>query len=142
MTTEEKNQIIRLRKAGKSLTQIADETGISRNTVKTFCRRNGLTGDAETMLELIITDEPFVKPCQCCGKPVLQTPGRKEKRFCSDDCRTRFWNRHFTETKRPALVTCTCPVCGSEFYAYGNRNRKYCSHECYIEARFGGAACN
>ena len=35
----------------------------------------------------------------------------------------------------------TCPSCGSTFYAYGNRNRKYCSHECYVEARFGGAAC-
>ena len=142
MTAEEKNQIVQLRKAGKSLTQIAEETGITRNTVKTFCRRNGLTGDVDAMPELIITDEPFEKPCQCCGKPVLQTPGRKEKRFCSDDCRTRYWNRHLGELKRPAMTVCTCPVCGSEFYAYRNRNRRYCSHECYIQERFGGVACN
>ena len=56
MTTEQKNQIAQLRKAGKSLTQIADETGIPRNTVKTFCRRIGLTGDTESMPELVITD--------------------------------------------------------------------------------------
>ncbi len=31
-----------------------------------------------------------------------------------------------------------CPRCGSTFRAYRNRNRKYCSHECYIADRFGG----
>ena len=92
MTTEQKNQIAQLRKAGKSLTQIADEIGIPRNTVKTFCRRIGLTGDTESMPELVITDESVVKPCQFCGKPLVQMPGRKEKRFCSDACRTHFWN--------------------------------------------------
>jgi hypothetical protein len=29
-----------------------------------------------------------------------------------------------------------CQFCGAEFAAYGNCNRKYCSHECYINARF------
>ena len=142
MTTEQKNQIAQLRKAGKSLTQIADEIGIPRNTVKTFCRRIGLTGDTESMPELVITDESVVKPCQLCGKPLVQMPGRKEKRFCSDACRTRFWNTHLAEAERDGMTEYTCPVCGSRFHAYGNRNRKYCSHECYIEARFGGAACS
>ena len=31
-----------------------------------------------------------------------------------------------------------CPVCKKTFTVYGNANRKYCSHECYIEDRFGG----
>ena len=35
----------------------------------------------------------------------------------------------------------TCPACGKTFSAYGKRNRKYCSHECYIIDRFGGVAC-
>ena len=140
MTIEEKKQIVVLRKAGKSLTQIADELGVSRNTIKTFCRRNGLSGDADSMPELIT--DPFEKPCRCCGKPVIQMPGRKEKRFCSDECRTRFWNTHLAEAERDGMTEYTCPVCGSRFHAYGNRNRKYCSHECYIEARFGGAACS
>ncbi|RXM53885.1 RNA polymerase subunit sigma-70, partial [Clostridium tetani] len=26
--------------------------------------------------------------------------------------------------------------CGKEFSAYGNKNRKYCSHNCYIRDRF------
>ncbi len=138
MTTEEKKQIVVLRKAGKSLTQIADELGISRNTVKAFCRRNDLSGDSD----VIIIEEPFEKPCQFCGKPLVQMPGRKEKRFCSDACRTRFWNTHLADAERDGMTEYACPVCGSRFHAYGNRNRKYCSHECYIEARFGGAACS
>ena len=44
--------------------------------------------------------------------------------------------------KRKAMYEYTCPTCGSTFYAYGNRSRKYCSHECYIAARFGGAVCD
>ena len=139
MTTDEKNRIVNMRRDGRSLTEIADALGLSRNTVKSFCRRNGLTVD---MPELIITDEPCEKPCQFCGQPVMQSPGRREKKFCSDTCRTKFWNAHIGKIKRDAMQEYRCPACGGIFYAYDNRHRKYCSHECYIEARFGGAACN
>ena len=40
MTPDEKSRLIAMRKAGRSYTEIADELGISKNTVKTFCRRN------------------------------------------------------------------------------------------------------
>ena len=30
----------------------------------------------------------------------------------------------------------TCKQCGKKFTSYGNRNRKYCSHKCYIYHRF------
>jgi len=33
-------------------------------------------------------------------------------------------------------LTMTCARCGKEFTSYGNKNRKYCSHDCYIKARF------
>ena len=77
--------------------------------------------------------------CNCCGKPVAQNPGRKEKKFCSDACRTRWWNSHLDLVKRKAIYHFTCPTCGREFTAYGNAHRKYCSHTGYIEDRFGGA---
>lgn len=141
MTKEQKNRISRLRQAGFSYNQIADELGISKNTVSTFCRRNGLTGPAEGISEMPADDIPAEKPCRQCGKPVAQTPGRKEKKFCSDLCRNRWWNAHLSQVKRKAMYAYTCPTCGGTFFAYGNRNRKYCSHECYIEGRFGGAAC-
>ena len=140
MTNEQKKRISSLRKEGYSYSQIARELGINENTVKTFCRRNGLTGDAGKMPEPVfqgITEQP----CRQCGKPVIQYPGRKEKKFCCDTCRNKWWNSHLGQVKRKAMYEYTCPSCGSTFYAYGNRNRKYCSHECYVEARFGGAAC-
>ena len=31
-----------------------------------------------------------------------------------------------------------CEKCGKKFISYGNKDRKYCCHECYIEDRFGG----
>lgn len=44
MTNEEKDQIIQMRKNGVSCTKIGRALGLSENTVKTFCRRNGLIG--------------------------------------------------------------------------------------------------
>ncbi len=140
MTNEQKNRISSLRKEGYSYSQVAQELGINENTVKTFCRRNGLTGDAGKMPEPVFQGITQ-KPCRQCGKPVTQYPGRKEKKFCCDACRNKWWNSHLGQVKRKAMYEYTCPSCGSTFYAYGNRNRKYCSHECYVEARFGGAAC-
>ena len=137
MTADEKNRILILRKAGRSLTEIADETGISRNTVKSFCRRQGLRDTPDTP----ITDAAQEKTCRFCGKPMMVYPGRKEKKFCSDACRNKYWNTHIGETRRAAMLEHTCPACGKTFYAYGIRNRKYCSHECYIVARFGGTVC-
>lgn len=77
--------------------------------------------------------------CECCGKEVMQKPGRKLKRFCSDKCRNAWWNQHQDQVNKKANYEYVCPCCKKTFIAYGNANRKYCSHECYIEDRFGGA---
>ena len=81
------------------------------------------------------------QPCKYCGAMILEIPGRKEKKFCSDDCRNRWWNKHLAEATRKNMSNYVCPACGKTFSAYGKRNRKYCSHECYITDRFGGVAC-
>ena len=138
MTTVQKNEGIRMRKSGLGYTKIAEELGISKNTVKSFCRRNRLAGEAAAVAS---ADTQEVKYCLHCGRQVMQNPGRKEKKFCSDLCRNRYWNSHLDQVQRKAMYEYTCPTCGAVFHAYGNRNRKYCSHKCYIEARFGGAAC-
>ena len=135
MTNEQRAAIKEYRNNGYGYKKISRLTGICESTVKTFCRRNGLGGN---------TQEPTSeteKTCINCGKPIVQYPGRKEKKFCSDSCRNRWWNSHLNLVKRKAMYEFVCPTCGKTFSAYGNRNRKYCSHECYIEDRFGGAAC-
>lgn len=134
MTNEEKEKVLLLRRAGRSYNQIASETGIPVGTVKTFCRRNNVEVDTEGT---VIPAK--VSKCHFCGKPVTQVPGRKEKKFCSNTCRDKWWNAHLSEIKRDAMDECECPVCGKKFYAYPKRHRKYCSHACYIKGRFGGA---
>ena len=38
--------------------------------------------------------------------------------------------------KETALYEKTCVYCGKAFIVYGNRNRRYCQHECYVHDRF------
>ena len=42
------------------------------------------------------------------------------------------------DVDRRAIYECVCECCGKTFSSYGNKNRKYCSHSCYIKGRFGG----
>ena len=51
MTDEQKQQIIRLRKKGCGYTAVANKVGISKDTVKSFCRRNGLAGEMAAVQE-------------------------------------------------------------------------------------------
>ena len=43
MTDEQKEKIIRFRSMGRGYADIGKELGISKDTVKSFCRRNSLT---------------------------------------------------------------------------------------------------
>ena len=45
MTNNEKNEIALLRKAGRSMNDIADELKLSRNTVKSFQDQHKLSAD-------------------------------------------------------------------------------------------------
>ena len=140
MTTAEKARITALRNTGLGYKRIAQELGISENSVKTFCRRNGLTAETRKADDAA----PPITPlgvCLFCGEPVTQLPGRKKKKFCCKDHRNRWWNQHICDEKRGAMDVFTCPGCGTEFYAYRRHGRKYCSHECYVKARFGGGSC-
>lgn len=140
MTEEQKTQIVDLRGEGYGYVRIAQALGISENTVKSFCRRKKLVGKAvppQVMPPTVREEKHF---CLCCGEAVVQTPGRKEKKFCSDRCRNRWWNSHLDQVRRNANYEFVCPQCKKPFTAYGNAKRKYCSHECYIAHRFGGGA--
>ena len=134
MTDNQKIQIRQLRESGYSYNKISEVTGVSQNTIKTFCRRNGLGGNLAAK-ETNLSGE---HKCLTCGVPVPQTIGRKVKKFCSDSCRMKWWKNHPQYINRKAIYKFECACCHKPFEAYGNANRKYCSHECYIEDRFGG----
>ena len=130
MTDEQKEKITALRHEGSGYTAIANSLGISKDTVKSFCRRNGLTG---TMAREITSDK-----CRECGKRLPQSSGTKPRIFCSEECRVKWWHEHPDKINQRAVYSFVCAFCGKNFTAYGNRHRKYCSHECYINARFRG----
>ena len=133
MTTNERRALTTYRQQGYGYKKIAQIMELSVNTVKTYCKRNALGG-------VVAPQNPsrMEKVCKCCGAPLVQTPGRKPKVFCSDSCRTKWWNTH------PELVNhrdgrqVVCGHCGQVFSVGKNSARKYCSHGCYIADRFHG----
>lgn len=127
MTDEERNRVRTLRNRGLSYKQVADEVGLSINTVKTFCRRDNRNPAPETA-------EGF---CRFCGKKLIQAPGARSRKYCSRKCKEKYWTAHRSELAHKITYTCTCAHCGKEFTFYGKRDRKYCSKECYFAERFG-----
>lgn len=134
MNIQQKTEIASLRSKGYGYTKIAQVLGLSKNTVKSYCRRNNLSGEA------LLNGTDMLVPSYCleCGKPIVQTPGRKKKKFCSDECRHKWWNARPERIARKAVYSYTCAGCGKPFTAYGNSRRKYCCHACYIADRFKG----
>ena len=107
--------------------EIGEKLGLSPDTVKTFCRRNTPREDR--------TEASASSQCRNCGAPVHPLPGRRERLFCSPACRTVYWRKHNLLGKDPRY----CAGCGA-LLTGGSASRKYCSHACYIKARFGGNA--
>lgn len=139
MTNEQREKITALRHQSFGYTAIANSVGLSKDSVKAYCRSHGLAGEKAESHSLA---EVPTQLCLNCGKTLIQFPRRKQKKFCCPECRTAWWNAHPDAVKQKAVYTFICPECGKKFTAYGNAKRKYCSHDCYIAARFkGGDAC-
>lgn len=121
--------------AGYGYSVIADKLGISVDTVKTHCKRHGLSSKEidKSRLGMQAADLHY---CQECGEVVMQPPKRKFKKFCSDKCRMKWWNTHQFLIKKEANYYIVCKNCGKQFVSYGNKERKYCCHTCYIQDRF------
>jgi endogenous inhibitor of DNA gyrase (YacG/DUF329 family) len=121
MTNKDKSAIISMRDKWYSYGKIADKLGLPQNTVKSVCHR-----EAEKK-----------KRCRNCRAPLSQKHGGKPRAFCSDECRIAWWKKHPEEINRKAYYSLTCAYCGKSFESYGHKERKYCSHACYIAERFG-----
>ncbi len=80
---------------------------------------------------------PIITACQNCGAEIVQRPKVKQRRFCCNECRNQWWNQHLDEVKRKTYYEIICRYCGKVTTVYGDSRRKYCSHECYIQHRFG-----
>lgn len=131
MTDNQKKQIKALRQSGLGYKKVAQEVGVSVDSVKSYCRNNGLTGVAATQT----TNKAI---CRECGEQLVQPMKQKPLKFCSSKCRENWWRKHKDKAVRKSAVSVTCAGCGKSFTAYEHEKRKYCSHECYVAARFKG----
>ena len=137
MTNEQRDKILAMRRQCFSYSAIAETVGLTKDTVKSFCQRNDL---GERFVQQLT--EKGKNICPQCGGLVDQTSRTKRKRFCSAACRQTWWNANPGLVNRKAVYKYQCANCGKPFLAYGNRNRKYCCHACYVTARFGGGMPN
>lgn len=138
MTGQQKHDILAMRSQGLTFAQIARETGLSVNTVKSFSRRASeqrhCASKASESKESKKKEQG--KVCVHCGKPVHDQPRTKPKRFCSGECRVQWWNARRGKEQRESMLTNACVCCGAVFASYPSAHRKYCSHGCYVAARF------
>ena len=117
MNDTQRQQIKELRGKGYGYGRIAQVLSLSENTIKTYCRRHGLGG-------VVATPAPIdgeVHHCLCCGKEVVQPGGRKEKKFCSDKCRNKWWNSNLDKVNRKANYEFIVPIAKSHLVHMGIR---------------------
>ncbi len=86
MTDQQKQHIINLRAEGKPYKEIAEELGLSHGCVKMFMSRRKREGER--------------RKCAMCGK-YLPKGARASHRFCSDKCKTDWWNRERARNRKP-----------------------------------------
>ena len=115
MTEQQISRVVQLRLEGNSSPAIAKATGISINTIKSYCSRHGIPGPQR------------VRTCLLCHAEV--TSG---KRFCSDACRHEWYESH--QDDEPELLR-ICKACGAMF-ELRQQNQEYCSKQCFYTDRY------
>ena len=136
MTDLQKQKITEMRAIGIGYGKIAVTLQVPESAVKSFCRRHVNT--AATQNKPILA----LNCCKYCGAELINTPGHRQKSFCSAICQRDYWREHRDLMRHPSFVTTTCPVCGCVFSDYKGHHRKYCSHACYITDRYGRGESN
>ena len=115
----QKQRIEELRVKGKTYAVIADELGLSINTIKSHCRRKGV-GTTDI--------------CPECGQLLEHLPHKKKKRFCCEKCRVAWWVKNPQAINRKTVYNFECLICKKPFTAY-TAKRKYCSRSCSASSR-------
>lgn len=117
--SEQKDLIVVYRNQGLSYAEIAEKLNVTPEYARTvFSRDRRKDNHAATPVQSGV--------CRCCGKPVQSIDGKKEKFFCSPECRDKYHNQQ--KSRKPYVLA--CEYCGNEFVAYGNPKKRFCSREC------------
>ena len=130
MTNIQKEKIKEMRSAGCGYSVIAAETGLSKDSVKAYCRSHNLGG----VKSYVESHNVSHGTCLVCGRKFIQNPTRKEKKFCSDSCQMKWWNSHPELVNRRNMYSLVCGYCGQTFFSK-NPNQKFCTRLCYANAK-------
>lgn len=102
MNKQKQLQIItNLRAENYPYSAIAKQIGSTTDTVKSICRRKninpnpGIAPKTKKEIENLMI-------CKYCSKPFTNPWNRKGKTFCSDECRTNYWNEKKSEERKAA----------------------------------------
>lgn len=125
MDKKNAEQLAYLRERGMSYNEIAERLSLTREQVRSYCRRHDIS--VSTIVE---------GTCPECGKPVVQVGRGRKRLFCCEACRRAWWKKHEQAARTTRVKEKVCACCGKPFKAYAS-SRKYCSHSCYITSRFG-----
>ena len=90
VTEKQKSIIKNLRSENYSYARIAEVLTLSPNTVKSICRREGYSPEA--LPRKTKDEKAALQICKYCGKRIDNPWNRRGKQFCSDHCRTTYWN--------------------------------------------------
>jgi len=123
MKPEIKEKIIDLRKKGMGNKLIAKELNLNPSTVAKFVQKYG-----DVFEDL--------RKCPQCGTLFKRTKGHNPKKFCSNECRMKWWNSHRDLIKHKNEKEVKCQHCGKVFRSF-TPGRKFCSIHCSLAERYG-----
>ena len=127
MTNEQKQAIVSMRDSGVPIPSIAEQLGLSVNTIKSFCKRHGIHSGNQSSKNILF--------CLQCHKEIPQAEHRKAKKFCSDKCRQLWWAENTALIPKDSQIERICPVCKEHFLSYKSKHRIYCSRTCYGKSK-------
>lgn len=133
MDSEDIEKLIVYRRQGYSYEKICKLINVSKSTVATYCRRHDIKPVTNVKETRTSEQQKYGNMfCKYCGSKLIQSRRGQPKKFCSEACRRSWWKENEQALDKQAYYLITCKNCNKLFKSYGNKNRKYCSHECYI----------
>ena len=115
MNKAEIETVERLRREGKGLSAIAQETGISINTIKSHCSRHGIPAPR------------LIRTCLFCNIEI-----KTKDHFFSDACRAEWYESHSSDEQD---ILRLCKTCGKPFEPHQPK-QVYCSKQCFYNDRY------
>lgn len=132
MTEKQIKQINAMRNRGATYSEIAVATCLSESAIKSYCWRHKIQ-----VVEKKSDEHNSSILCPNCKVVIIQKPKQKPRRFCSEKCRTTWWNKNRKIANKSKMLNIACDFCGIEFEKLNSSSQRYCSHNCYIKDRFG-----